>query len=385
METANKRRRRGTGEGTVFRTADGRWRASVDLGWSGGKRQRKYLSGKTQAEVIRKLRTTQRAIEGGTPAGDGRLTVESFLNWWMSTVLPGTVKQSTGASYRIVVDSYIVPYVGKVRLAKLGPADVQGMLRALEDSGKSPRTRQYARSVLRRALGQAERQGMVARNVASLVDGPQVAGAKLSDVPSAEDAALILKAAEGDRLEAAVVVALTLGLRRGELLGLRWADIDLVERTLTIARTITRVAGQGIVESTPKTEAGKRSLPLPAHVADALRHHRERQDAERDHARELWEETGYVFTTAIGTLIDPGNLLHWWYGLCTRAGIRRCRFHASRHAAATMMLAKGVPLEVVSAVLGHAGLAVTADVYARPSADAKRRALDAVGQQLGYT
>ena len=205
---------------------------------------------------------------------------------------------------------------------------------------------------------------MVSRNAAALVDAPKLPPAKTDDALTLTDARAILRAARGDRLEALVTMALSIGLRKGELLALRWESVDLDEARLSVVATIDRVTGGGLVIGTPKTARSRRTIPLPVVCVDALRDHRCHQLAERLAAGPLWHDDGFVFATPIGTPLDGRNVTRWFHDLCVRAGVERRRFHALRHSAATLMLAQGVPLEVISRTLGHAGYAITADVYA---------------------
>jgi integrase len=364
---------RGKGEGSIYRRGDGRWVAQIVAGRMPNGRQRyRRAVRSSQREALAAMRDLHRQAEARvTP---DRQTVASYLDWWTTTVLPGTVKPSTVENYRHIIDAYVVPHVGNVRLSRLSTQDVTAMLRALEVAGRSARTRQYTRAVLRRALRWAEQNGLVMRNVAALVDGPRKVGTKLDDALTAAEAETVIAAARGDRLEALAVVALGLGLRKGEALALRWADVDLDAETLTVRGTLKRRKGSGLYVDTPKTADAARTVPLVAGTLEALRDHRKHQAAERLAAR-LWVDSGHVFTDTIGGPLDGRNVLRWWHGLTETAGVGRRRFHASRHTAATLLLDRGVPLEVVSAVLGHAGLAITADTYARVSMQAKRRAL----------
>lgn len=177
----------------------------------------------------------------------------------------------------------------------------------------------------------------------------------------AKEAHKVLAAAEGDPLEALAVLVLMMGLRQGEVRMLRWRDVDLGHARLAV------------VDS--KTDAGRRTIPLPPSVVSALRRHKI--------ASKFKTPGDYVFASRTGTIRDGRNLLRWWHGLTERAGVGRRRFHASRHTAATLMLNAGVPLEVVSSILGHAGLAITADVYAKVGAKLQRDAADAMEVVLG--
>jgi integrase len=375
-------RRRGKGEGSVYQRADGRWVAQVEAGLDrDGRRRRPRAVRRTKREALAALDELRRQVDQGvTP--ERTQSVGEFLEWWLATVVPDTVKPSTVDGYERIVTLYIAPHVGRVKLAKLTPQHVKSMLRAMETDGLSPRTRQFARAVLRRALRWAEQHGLILRNVAALVDGPRKTGTKLDDTLDAAGAAAVIDAAAGDRLEALAALVLRLGLRKGEALALRWGDIDLDAGTLTVRGTLKRRKGGGLYVDTTKTDAGMRVLPLVAGTGEALREHRRRQAAERLALGPLWVDTGHVFTTATGTPLDPRNVNRWWSALCERAGVGHRRFHAARHTAATLLLEQGVPLEVVSAVLGHAGLAITADVYAKVGMDAKRRALATLADKV---
>lgn len=374
--------RRGAGEGSIYkRASDGLYIGTVDLGRGpDGNRRRRVVAARTKKELLPKLDQARRqSAEGIVP--DAQATVATLIDAWLTGHHGRQLKPATLSNYRNLADFYVVPYIGTERANILTPEHVRRWLDRLEDEGRSANTRRLARATLRRALELAMRDGLVARNVAALVDGPRTAGTRLDDALTAEEEKKVLEAAQGDRLEALVHVLLLLGLRRGEALALRWDGVDLKNKTLRVDGTFAR-AGDGVHYSTPKTASGARTIPMVGGLSTVLREHRRRQAAERLAAGELWADGGWVFTTEIGTPIDPSNALHWWYRLTERSGVGRRRMHAARHTTATLMLDRGVPLELVSAVLGHAGLAITADVYARPTADAKRRALETMAQAI---
>lgn len=377
-------RRRGPQEGSIYRRkSDGRWVGSIHLGYSDGKRNRKTVYGRTRAEVADKLRSLQAAAAQGTLVHDERRTVEDYLNWWLDTVLPGSVKDTTADGYRYMTNRYVVPALGRVKLAKLTPLHVAEMLAEMERRGLSPATRRQTRSILRRALNHAERFGLVSRNAAAQTDVPRGVSNRIDDALTKEEARALLGAAKGTPIEPLVVVTLSLGLRKGEALALRWSNVDLDAGTLTVAATLTRRVGHGLVESTPKTARSRRTLPLPRTCIEALRTQRRLQNELRLAAGPRWRGEGHVFTTPIGTPIDPRNLTTEFHALCEEAGLGRRRFHALRHSAATLMLAQGVPLAVISDVLGHASYAITADVYAKVSDDLKHEAAAAMDAALG--
>jgi integrase len=351
---------RGHGEGSIYRRgSDGRWVAQIEAGRDrNGRRRYARAVRRTRKEAQTALKELQRVADAGLSPGQSA-TVETFLAWWLDHAL-GDVTDATEARYRRTVNDWIVPHVGKFRLNKLSPADVQRMLVRLEEQGLSPKSRQLARDVLSRALRWAEQTNVVGRNVARIVQGPK-STRKISDALTATEAEAVLAKAKGDRHEALAVVALRLGLRQGEALGLRWDDIDFDAGEFTVTKG--------------KTRAAARTIPLVAGTAAALKEHRRRQAAERLELGPLWVDSGYVFTTQRGNPINPRIALAWWHRLTETAGVGRRRFHAARHTTAVLLLDSGVPLEVVSSVLGHANLSITSDVYGRITADARRRAL----------
>ncbi len=373
-------KRRGAGEGSIYRRADGKWTASVNLGWEGGKRRRRVVYGRSQAEVRGKLRELLYGIDAGLPVPDAQLTVGELLERFLNDVAPDRVGPSTLENYRLIAKHHLIPTLGRKKLAKLTPAEVQSLLRAKIEAGYSPRTVRLIRGLLVQCISQAERWGIVARNVARLTDGPNLAraeGRTLSPTQARE----LLEAARGGRLEACYVVLLALGLRKGEALGIAWNDIDLDKGLLTVRQALKRVGG-AITLGNVKTAGSRRTINLPDEVADSLRAHRDRQAGERLSAGASWIDSGLVFTTALGTPIDPSNFRRQFDKVCAKAGLVGWHPHELRHSAASIMLAAGVPLEVVSRVLGHASIRITADVYGHIMDPQRQQAADAMSAML---
>jgi integrase len=352
----------------VFQRADGLWVGVVDISDGGGRRRRVQVTARDKDAMLAKLTAAQARHRAGLPPVDPTLTTGSWLEWWAENILPARIQDNTRTNYIKAARNWVVPHIGKVPLVKLRPEHVQRMMQALEAQGLAPDSRIYARMVLRRALRDAERWDKVTRNAAALVDPPRKAGTRLDDALDAVDAEKVLTTARGDRLEALAVLVLATGMRQGETLRLRWADVNLDRATVRVTKS--------------KTEAGIRTIALPAFVVAALREHHRRQAAEQLAAR-VWADPTLVFTTTIGTALDARNVRTWWYQLTINAGVGRRRFHASRHTAATLMLNNGVALEVVSATLGHAGLAITADVYAKVRPELQRTAATAMDSLFG--
>ena len=375
--------RRGKGEGSIYRRRDGQWVGSADLGLEGGRRRRKAVYGKTQKEVRDKLRALQRTVEAGSLPAPANLTVGRYLEDWLARFLPGTVSPRTEVIYRNAVDRYLAPTVGSVKLHQLSPAHVSEMLTTLEEQGYAPETRRIARAVLRRALRRAEQEGILSRNVAAIADGvkiPRREGRTLMP----EQAQAFLREVKGDRLEAAYVVALALGLRRGELLGISWEDLmlDGPMPLVRIRRQLLRHSGQGVLLADLKTAGSRRTLHLSEPLVDLLRVHRTRQNAEERAARIWRNPANLVFTSTIGTPLDPEAFGRTVPRICKRAGLGHWSIHELRHSCASLLLAMGVPLEVVSDTLGHASIRVTMDVYGHLLAPSRMHAAEAMRRAL---
>lgn len=379
------RQRRGRGEGGVYRRGDGRWAGMLDLGWDNGRRIRKFVYAATRRECVEKLAQLQRRVDSGQAAPNNRLTVGEYLTTWLEFTLPGTVRPSTEASYRDLVSRHIIPSIGKIRMEKLTPTDVRALLRAksVEVSARgrplSPRTVQYIHSVLRRALEQARRDELLVRNVAALVTPPRGVSKEVQPL-TPEDARKLLHATRDDRLYPLYAVAVALGLRRGEALALRWEDVDLENRTLRVAGTLQRVNGQLSI-SEPKTARSRRVIPLPQVCVDALTAHRARQCEER-HAAAVWPHPELVFTTSVGTPIEPRNLVRHFQQTCERTGIGKYRFHDLRHTCASLLLAQGVEPRVIMDTLGHSVISTTLNLYTHVMPATQREAANRMDEML---
>lgn len=341
--------RTGTGEGSVYlRSSDGRWVASfVDVH---GRRHQLYAG--SERDVRRKLRAALKERDRGVT--DTHVTLGAWLDQWLATL---DVRPTTAADYRYKVS--LVPQWARTKLlGELTPGDVHRLLDQIASGTTAtgtPRARStvaQVRSVLRRALSQAERWGMVGRNVASLVDAPEAGVAEIEPL-SLDEVLALLAAVDGHRLESLYTTAVALGLRRGEALGVTWGDVDLERATLTVQRQLTTTNRGEVVIGPPKTRRSARRLALPDVCIEALVDHRRLQIDERSRLGDAWYDNNLVWPSELGTPLSPRNLLRHLHRTCERAGIRRVSFHTLRHSAATIMLAQGVPERVIMDVLGH--------------------------------
>lgn len=373
------RKKRGQNEGGCYQRKDGRWEATLSLGIVNGKPKRKSFYAPTKAEAMRLMRDAQRQHEQGIPVDVPRQTVAQFLDRWLEDSVKPTVRPKTHHSYAQLVRLHLTPALGHHQLAKLAPQHVQAMLNAKLAAGLSPRTVQYLRAVLRRALGQALKWGLVARNVATLVDPPRSVQHEMTFL-SPDQARAFLNAARGDRLEALYSVAVALGLRQGEALGLRWGDVDLDAGTITVRVALQRIDGKlQLVE--PKTAQSRRTVAVPSSVAVALREHRVRQLEERLLAGARWQDRGLVFPSTIGTPLDARNVVRHFKAVLSSARLPDMRWHDLRHTCASLLLAQKVPPRVVMETLGHSQIGMTMR-YSHVIPEAQREVADLMDRLL---
>ncbi len=399
----SQHKRRANGEGTIYQRKDGRWEGAAYVLTMSGVHKRVRVYGRTREEARRKLTALLRQADQGVPVVNESWTVERYLTYWLAEVVKVERRPKTYQGYEGVIRLHLIPALGKKRLARLGVRDVRLFLNRIAEECQcckhkwdrerrkccairnccrtrlSVRMVQSIHAVLRNALQNAVREEIVLRNVAKLVQvtTPKY---KVNRGLSVEQVRKLLMAARADRLHALYVLALYLGLRRAELLGLRWSDINLGAATLEVNQTLQRVNG-ALRFLPPKTENSKRTIPLPRVCVDALREHREQQVKERFAAGSAWREEGLVFTTRVGTPIEPDNLRRSWYPLRETLDMS-VRFHDLRHTCVTLLLDLGVPPHIVREIVGHSDIGVTMTIYAHASLDERRRALQRLDDHL---
>ncbi len=376
--------RRGHNEGSIYqRESDGKWCAVVNLGYADGRRKRKSIYGKTRKEVAEKLKVALRDQQQGLPVAVERQTVAQFLDRWLADVVRGSVRPRTHDSYAQLARLYLTPALGRHQVAKLEPRQVQAALNDLRARRLSARTVRSARAVLCQALGQALKWGLVARNVAALTEAPRVERHEFQ-ILDPDQARRFPDAVRGDRLEALYAVALALGLRQGEALGLRWQDVDLDAGALHVRVALQRRVKEAPRLVEPKTRRSRRTLPLPKEVAAHLRAHRARQLEDRLRAGQVWQgdARGLVFATAIGEPLDDRILRYRFKILLERADLPRIRFHDLRHSCASLLVAQDVHPRLVMEILGHSEIGTTMNIYSHVIPDAMREAVGALDRLL---
>ncbi len=281
------------------------------------------------------------------------------------------------------MNGHLIPSLGHFRLGQLKPQHIQAVLATKLEDGLSARTVEYIWLNLRRALKVAVQWGLLTRNVADLVTPPRPRHREVKPL-SLDEMKQLLLLADGERLGAGFILSMTTGTRRGEVLGLRWHDLDLDADPprLRVSQSLQRVNGHLVVDE-PKSVKGRRSITLSSSAARALRQRRSQQAAERLAAGEAWIDNDLVLTTPLGTPVEPRNFLRAWHELLVAAGINKRPLHEARHAAASLMLSEGVPLKVVQETLGHSTIQLTADLYGHLMPDDADRVAEAMNRALG--
>jgi integrase len=370
--------RRGNGEGSIYKRKDGRWAADISL--PGAKR--KTLYGKTREQVRDKLRAAQQSLAAGLNLPSDRVTVARFSAEWLKSKKPN-LRVKSYEQYESILRLHIVPALGRQRLARVKPTDLTTLYGKLLDSGLSQTTVRHVHKVIRGMLGDAYRWDYVVRNVAELVTPPKPSK---RDVPvfSIDEAKRFISTARQSEHEALYVVAATTGARSAELLGLTWDAVDLDEQVIHIGKALQYQGGKpSLVE--PKTKASVREIALTGMAVDSLRRQRTKQDTQALSLGPAWQNSmNLVFTNTVGSPLDRHNVLkRGLRPLLKEAGLDAAlRFHDLRHIAASLALGQGLPVTLVSQMLGHASVATTLNVYAHVIPGTQRQVADEMERLL---
>lgn len=351
--------KRGAGEGSIRKRPNGQYEARLTL--ENGERHSLY--GRTYEEARRKLaRAIRDRDDGLLLLGDARQTVGKYLASWLH-VARATVSVGTYEQYESRVRIHLLPAFGRIRLTELTPQHVQHLMASMLHRGLSPNTVRATRATLTRALNEAMAQGLLARNVATLTRSPK---AQRGEMRVYDDGQVrrLLAAASGTRHEAIITLAVTSGMREGELLALTWRNVSLDGRYVQVQTSLRRLRETGLTIKDVKTGHSRRKIELSTLAVEALRRHRARQNAERLKAGAHWHDNDLVFPNTLGQPEAANSLLYRDYRpIVRRAGLPFIRFHDLRHTAATLLLLKGVHPKKVSEMLGHASVAITLSVY----------------------
>ena len=369
--------RRGKGEGSISQRPDGSWVARIDIGTdANGKRRRKAFYGRTKKEVATKLTSEASAQINGTAVDCGKMTVGDLLTKWLTESAKPNTSPGTFAEYERITNSYLIPRIGKVKLPALRPLHIQSMLSAMETENLGARTRQYCYVTLHRAFVVAMRWQLMIRNPCDGVDSPKVKRRQVVPLTQ-EQARTLLKASEENRFHAVFVLALTTGMRQGELFGLQWESVDLQRGVLQVRHSLEEIKGQLRLKE-PKSESGRRQIALSAMAVKALWDHKAKQLAKG------LAGCAFVFPDSEGGPLRKCSFHRWaWAKVRTAAKLEGVHFHDLRHSSASMMLADGVNVKAIQTILGHSTISMTMDTYAHLMPDAQRMAASTFDRLLG--
>lgn len=405
-----KPKKNANNEGTIYQRKDGRWEGSAYVLATDGTYKRRSVYGKTWDEAHEKLTKLKADSLSGLPVATNKMTIAEYLTYWLTSVARSKVRPTTYVNYESLVRNYITPEFGRKKLVRLTARDIRAFLMMTAATcqccaqgkdkkrpehkrrccalGKcckklpSDRTVRFLLVIMRAAIQHAVREDDLPRNVARNVELGMGTRREIEPLTSKEGRSL-LTAARDNRLWAAYELAVRIGLRRGELLGLRWSDADLHEGVLTVRQALQRVGGELLIVA-PKTQRSARRVALPAECVTALRAQRVQQIADKKAAGDNWKGTEYglVFTTKNGTPIEPRNMNRSFEALSIRAGVRKVRLHDLRHTCASLLHEQGADARMIMEVLGHSSIRVTMDIYTFVRLDSQRSAFDRVGDAL---
>jgi integrase len=380
--------RRGNREGSKpTQRADGRWQQSVAWTDQHGRPQRTYVYGKTRSEVRTKLKAVVERLDRGQPARDDQRTLAAFTEHWIGSSLAASDrKPSTKAGYETLARKHVIgSSLGGMSLGRIKPSHIEGWVFELRARKLSESTVRSIYTVLRAVLDTAVRDGLLATNPCAAVTRPRVAHQEAQCLTPDQLRTLLDNAAAGRYAPLFLLLART-GMRRGEALAVQWSDVDFKKHEVRVRGTLARVNGE-LTVTTPKTATSRRTLPMGEVVEGIFHDLLARQKTERLAAGTKWTGcrpgTGFVFTTEFGGPSDPRNALRALKSAGRAAKLPTIGLHTLRHTAATTMLNNGVPIHVVSRLLGHSSIAITVDTYGHVSSDDSRAAMDALAAALG--
>ncbi len=360
-------RKRGNNEGTIYRRKDGLWCVQVSLD---GHRLTKYYH--SQAECREWLRETLDKIRGGMTRRATMITVEDYLEHFLDGKELSR-RAKTVVLYKQVVNQHINPKLGKNKLQDLRPGHITTFYAALKQNGIGARMLQLTHAVLNCALNQAVREGIIGRNPVDAVERPRFEAPEHA-IWTDTQARQFLAAAKGHRFEAMFQLALTTGMREGELLGLKWSDVDWKKASIRVQRQLQRDDEKGLILVPPKTKSGVRQIKLGNASIKCLSDHQQRQAIERQAAGDKWQANDLIFPTGLGTPFDHRNMYRAFKDILKSANVPDIRFHDLRHTSISLLLGEGVDLNTVQNRAGHARASITSDIYGHALAKSQDKA-----------
>ena len=369
---------------------NGTWMSVITTGFDveKGRPNRKFYYGKTRAEVVKKLEEAKTRKANGHITEPSKMLFAEWIDTWLNDYMKPSLRPTTWESYETQARKHIKPAIGHIRLNQLQTSHLQKLYHEKlsggradgKEGGLTPRSVRYIHNTIHGALEQAKREGKIIFNPADAVKLPKQEKKEIQYFDG-ESVGKFLKAARENKHFAAYYLELATGLRRGELLALRWKDTDFKEGSITVNQGLVRVKG-GLTFQPPKTKLANRTINIPADVIEELKFHRRRQMVEIKKAGDAWQDHGLVFCNEIGQPYCPTAFARGFQRLVKRAGMERITFHGLRHTFATMSLQEGVDIKTTQENLGHHTAAFTLDVYSSVTAKMKKDATSKIGGLL---
>lgn len=383
--------RRGKGEGSIFKRKDGRWCGFITIGYDEkGNQKKKFFYGRTRQEVADKINQALNEIRQGILITDNNITLENWLNIWLHQYKKNQISESTFDDYESIIKNHINPVLGKYKLKDLRPEHLQMLYNEKYKAGLSAKRIKHIHVVLHSALTQAIKSGIIVRNVSEATTLPKDTSEKDIRVLTIEEQKMFLKAIEGERLKAAFILALTTGMRLGEILGLKWNEVDLKNKRIKVKSSMRRIKNRDekvptrtvLVIKDVKTENSEQIIPLPEVAYQELIKFKLLQEEEKKQAGNAYKDSGFVFTTKLGTPIEPRNFIRTFERIINRAGLN-INFHSLRHTFATRLLEANVHPKVVQELLGHSDISTTLNTYSHVLFDTKKEAIKEIDSIIG--
>lgn len=352
----------------VGKDENGKWKQKWEGSWE------------TKREAEKVLRSRVEDLENSFERKVDKSTLASFLEYWQEVYCKPRLAANTIRGYRVNIDKHIVPYIGQIQLNRLQPNDIQKLYSDLEAAGLSGTSVRYVHNNLHKALGFAVKSQLIPRNPADMVEPPRVNRKEARTLTPAE-VALLLRACNGQEIELPVLMAVTLGLRRGEALGLQWSDVDMEQRTITVRHSAS-FTKEGFVLSTTKTKNSRRTLLMPEMVKIAFERNALRQRAAADLIGAEFNPHNLVCCREDGTPFSSNVLQHRFKAVLRENDLPDICFHELRHTNATLMLRNSVPAKIVSSMLGHSSIGITMDTYSHVMTEMQEGAVDVMNEML---
>ncbi|KGN00756.1 integrase [Clostridium novyi A str. 4570] len=384
--------KKANGEGSIQKYyqngKDKGWRASITVGYDDkGKLKRKQFYGKTKSEVLKKMTEYQHKKNVGILPSDDKITLQQWFKTWLYEFRVNNLKPSSFERYDGIYRKYILNSpIGEIKLSELRAKDIQTYYNNLHDNGISSSVINTINGFLYTCLESALKQNYIYQNYCKLVTLPKIIKDDKFTVFTLQEQNIFLNNIQGHKYETAFILALGTGLRLGELLGLKWSDIDFDNNTLSVSRAIKRttiINKQGerksqIIEQLPKTKTSIRTVPIPTNIMEKLKESKQKHSVIKKENEDLYNNTDYIFSDKLGNPLDPKRIPRNFKSVLKKAGLKDIKFHSLRHTYATRLFEAGVPIKTVQTLMGHSDITTTMNIYTHVMPEEKNKAAEKI-------